>query len=213
MPIFPLAPEAGEGGVMSRYATFMSRGQGGLSLIELLLFIVVVSVGLAGVMVTYRVTVKASADPMVRKQALAVAEALLTEIEQQPFTYCDPNDPNVGTAQSTAGCTGGAAASEDQNGAALAGPMPATETRYSSTTPFNNVADYGGFSMSPIYSVDDAATPIPGLTGYTASVAITRAGITFGLPSDAVLRIAVRVVKQPADITLVGYRFRYAPIM
>jgi MSHA pilin protein MshD len=193
---------------MDRAGTARQRG---LSLIELLMFMVIVSVGLAGVMVTYNVTVRASADPMVRKQALAVAEALLTEIEQQPFSYCDPNDPNAGTAQSTADCTGGAAASEDQGGAALNGPMPASETRYSATTPFNNVADYGGFSMSPIYSVDDPATPISGLSGYTASVAITRAGTAFGLPNDAVLRIAVRVVKAPADILLVGYRFRYAP--
>jgi MSHA pilin protein MshD len=185
--------------------------QRGLSLIELLMFIVIVSVGLSGVMVTYNVTVRASADPMVRKQALAVAEALLTEIEQQPFTYCDPNDPNGGTALSTADCTGGATASEDQGGAALSGPMPVGETRYSSSIPFNNVADYGGFSMTPIYSVDDSATPISGLSGYTASVAVTRAGTSFGLPNDAVLRIAVRVVKAPADILLVGYRFRYAP--
>lgn len=204
---------SGEGCVVSRHATAMGRGQGGLSLIELLMFMVVVSIGLSGILVTYRVTVSASADPMVRKQALAVAEALLTEIQQQPFTLCDPDDPNLTTARSSADCAGGAAASQDRNGGAFTGPMPATETRYSAATPFDNVSDYGGFAMSPIYSVDDGATAMPGLTNYSATVAITRAGASFGLPSDAVLRIAVRVVRTPADITLVGYRFRYAPNM
>ena len=185
--------------------------QRGATLIEVLLFMVVVSVGLAGVMGIFRVAVTASADPMVRKQALAVADSLLTEIEQQPFTYCDPDDPNFATAAGTSGCTGGASQSEDQGGAALSGPMPTSETRYSSATPFDNVADYGGFTMNPIYSVDDGTNAVPGLTGYTASVAVTRVGTSFGLANDAVLRIAVRVVRAPADVTLVGYRFRYAP--
>lgn len=185
--------------------------QRGATLIELLLFMVVVSVGLAGMMGVYRVAVSASADPMVRKQALAVADALLTEIEQQPFTYCDPDDPAAATAAGTTGCTGGASLSQDQGGGAFTGPMPATETRYSTSAPFDNVADYGGFSMNPIYSVDDGSNPVSGLGGYTASVTVTRVGTSFGLANDAVLRIAVRVVRAPADVTLVGYRFRYAP--
>lgn len=183
--------------------------QQGVSLVELLLFIVIVGIALAGVLSIYTVSISASANPAMRKQALSVAQALLAEIEQQPFTYCDPGDPNLSTAASTAACTGGAANSEDQGGAALAGPMPAGETRYSSSTPFNNVADYGGFSMSPIYALDDPGTPL--LAGYSASVSISRAGSSFSLPDDAVLRISVRVWGGLADITLVGYRFRYAP--
>ena len=59
--------------------------EGGISLIELIMFIVIVSVGLAGIMLVMDVTTKSSADPGIRKQALAVAESLLEEIELQDF--------------------------------------------------------------------------------------------------------------------------------
>lgn len=59
-----------------------------MTLIELIVFIVVVSVGLAGVMSVLNLTVMRSADPLVAKQAMAVADALLEEITLKNF--CDP---------------------------------------------------------------------------------------------------------------------------
>ena len=64
------------------------RGQRGMTLIELLVFIVVVSLGLAGVLTVFNQVVRHSADPLVAKQALAVADALLEEILLKDF--CDP---------------------------------------------------------------------------------------------------------------------------
>jgi len=59
----------------------MSRPrQAGFTLIELIVFIVVVSVGLAGILSVMDRTVKSSADPMIRKQTIAIAESLLEEI-------------------------------------------------------------------------------------------------------------------------------------
>ena len=54
--------------------------QRGFTLIELIIFIVVVSAGLAGILSVMNTVVKSSADPMVRKQAIAIAESLLEEI-------------------------------------------------------------------------------------------------------------------------------------
>src|SRR5674476_83867 len=59
--------------------------QRGISLVELIMFIVIVSVALAGILLVMNVTTKSSADPLVHKQALAVAESLLEEIELQDF--------------------------------------------------------------------------------------------------------------------------------
>jgi len=61
--------------------------ESGFSLIELIMFIVIVSVGLAGLMMAMDPATKSSADPVIRKQALTVAESLLEEIEQKAFTH------------------------------------------------------------------------------------------------------------------------------
>lgn len=63
--------------------------QAGISLIELVIFIVIVSVGVVGILGVMNVTVKGSADPMLRKQAVAMAEAILDEVLSKD--YCDPD--------------------------------------------------------------------------------------------------------------------------
>lgn len=171
------------------------RSQSGLSLIELVMFIVIVGIAVAGVLSVMNITTQHSADPMLRKQALAIAEALLEEIELQPFTYCDPDDANAASAADATGCATTVEALGPEIG----------ETRYA----YDNVNDYHGFSMLPI--VDITGSPITGLGAYTASVNITQAGATFSLAAAEVLQIDVRVVSGSTDITLTGYRFRYAP--
>lgn len=184
------------------------KSQSGVSLVEVIIFIVIVSVGVAGLMSVMNVTTKYSADPMIRKQAIAVGESLLEEIMLHPFTYCDPDDLSAQTATSTAGCT---------TVEGVGGPE-AGESRYSNATPFDNVNDYSDFSMSMpagIYPVNDGATLVPGLENYKATVAMTSMNATaFGFPSDAdaVLRIDVTITDANGnDVALTGYRFRYAP--
>jgi Tfp pilus assembly protein PilV len=70
---------------MCTEASLTGRSQRGMSLIELIMFIVIVSVGIVGILLVMNVTVKSSADPMVRKQALAMAEAILGEVLAKDF--------------------------------------------------------------------------------------------------------------------------------
>ncbi len=70
------------------------RPDAGFTLIELIIFIVVVSAGLAGILSVMNTTVKSSADPMVRKQAIALAESVLEEVLQK--AYADPDSTNAG---------------------------------------------------------------------------------------------------------------------
>lgn len=63
--------------------------QRGFTLIELIIFIVVVAAGLAGILSVMDSVVKSSADPMVRKQAMAAAESILEEIMLK--AYLDPD--------------------------------------------------------------------------------------------------------------------------
>jgi MSHA pilin protein MshD len=192
-------------------STRIKRYQSGLSLIELVLFIVIIGVGVAGITVTYNTVVRGSADPMVRKQALAIADSLLLEIEQQAFTYCDPKDANVSTATSGAQC----ANDENKGGAAFPvppappSPTPADESRGNPIKPYNNVADYAAYSAPASDILGGNA-----VGGYVATVSISRAGAAApfaSLPLDAVLRISVTVTGRGETVTLVGYRTRYAP--
>lgn len=184
----------------------------GFTLVELVVFIVIVTTAIAGVLGALAWMNGHSADPLARKQALAIADSLMQEIQQMPFTYCDPDDPNASTATSYSSCT------TPQN-ASLTGPTPSNESRYSATEPFDNVADYGGFTMpgggcAGICAIGNS-TPISGLNAYSAAVTITQAGGSgafSGLPSDAVLQIVV-TVSGPSNttVTQTGYRVRYAP--
>jgi MSHA pilin protein MshD len=182
--------------------------QRGLSMIELMVFIVVVGVAVTGVLSVYSSTSRTSVDPMVRKQALAVAESLLEEVLSKPYTYCDPDDAQADTATSaTIGPAGCATTTE-----AALGPE-AGETRYSNTTPFDNVNDYNNFNM--LAGINDLTnTAVPGLGAYTASVQVQAAGAFNGIPAGETLRVTVTVTG-PGNhsISLSGYRTRYAPTL
>ena len=192
--------------------------QRGISLVELIMFIVIVSVALAGILLVMDTVTKGSADPLIHKQSLAIAESLLEEVELMPFTYCDPDDPTAATAESAADCSAGM--DQNKGGAALTTPTPATENRWSASDPFDNVADYGGFVMnSGICDITNTTptctAPIAGLSAYRAAVDVSRAGSALGLASnDLALRITVTVTgPDGTPVVVEGIRTRYAPRM
>lgn len=67
----------------------------GATLIELIVSIVVIGVGLAGILVVIDRNTRASADPLLQHQAIAIAEAYLEEILTRPFS--DPGGPGPET--------------------------------------------------------------------------------------------------------------------
>lgn len=172
----------------------------GLTLIELLMFIVVVGIALAAMLRVFITATAASADPMIQRQQLAIAESLLREVQLMPFTWCDPGDANVETAASTADC------GTVEN----PGPEPG-ETRYGPTNYFDNVNDYNGFTMAGIRDLSNTA--VAGLSGYSASVAVVADTLdTLSAGSGDALKITV-TVSGPGNSSLVlqGWRTRYAP--
>ena len=66
-----------------------SAVQRGSTLIELLFFIVVVSIGVVGILSVMNTTVRFSAEPMARKQAMVLAESILEEIVQKDYADRD----------------------------------------------------------------------------------------------------------------------------
>ncbi len=190
---------------------YARRRQQGLTLIELIVFIVIVSVALAGILSVLNLTARSSADPMIRKQMLAIAEGLMDEVAAQPFTWCDPDDPAAATANAVAAC---ATPEVTAPGAPEAG-----ETRGGAVTPFDNVNDYNG--CGPGVVACNLASPIPSITGTFTAPAGYSAGITVvqsalgpaanPVPAAASLLITVTVNFAGENITVEGYRTRYAP--
>ena len=188
----------------------------GISLVELVVFIAIISTALAGILGVMSFTTRASADPLAQKQALAIAEAYLEEALAMPFTYCDPDDVNAATAQSTAAVN---PADPARCASTLEGIGAEGETRGSATTPYDNVNDYASLPAGVPANVD--GTPIGDLGNYTVAVAVAAAPLaansatvpaTDGNGRPLSLRVTV-TVNGPNGVTVVldGYRTRYAP--
>lgn len=186
--------------------------QRGISLIELIMYIVIVSVALTGILLVMSIVTRSSADPLVHKQALAIAESLLEEVELMPFTFCDPDDPNAGTALTAANCTGGAGGANDESmlplGPEGAASVGGAEGRYAAPQ-FDNVSDYNAFAMAAGAVVDINGTAAP--AGYTATIAVIPAALGV-VPAGESVQITVTVIgPDNVPIVLDGYRTRYAP--
>ncbi|HQU14565.1 MAG: hypothetical protein B7Z66_15710 [Chromatiales bacterium 21-64-14] len=162
----------------------------GMTLIELVISIVVVSIAVTGVLLAINQTVRHSADPMITEQATAIAQSYLEEIMLQSFA----NPPNT-----TAPC----------NPATL-GPDPG-ETRAT----YNDVGDYNGLVDAP--PRDQNGTPMdPGsslidLSKYIVKVRVSCAALN-GIPATASKRIDVTVTNSAVpdlDITISAYRTAY----
>ncbi len=176
------------------------NSQAGLSLIEMIMFVVIVSVGIAGILSVFNLTTQKSADPQIRRQMLAVAEALLEEVQFKAFTFCDPDDPNAATATGAGDCTGGAGGANDESKLPLG--AEAGETRVT----YDNVSDYNGLNLAPASDINGTT-----LTGYSAAVSVTQQQIEASIPLAESLRITVTVTHGGDSLALSGYRLRYAP--
>ncbi len=176
-----------------------ARAQAGVTLIELVLFIVIVGVAVVGILGVMSLTTRNSVDPQLRKQALAIAEGMLDEIEGARFTFCAVNDPAAETATGEAACATKEAFGI-QGGA--------------TQRPYDNVNDY---NQSEPYTSDVAGNPFP--DGYVVNVLVSpvvvnATGLLHASPpaNPAALRITVTVgYGDKQQVVLDGYRTRYAP--
>jgi MSHA pilin protein MshD len=181
------------------------RLQAGLTFIELILFIIIVGIGIAGILGVMNFTTSKSADPLIAKQALAIAESLLEEIQSQPFTNCDPDDANFADPTTTA------CASLTENFGPETGEK---RVPLASESPFDNVNDYviasGVETEIAIVDVVDG-TALSDLAPYNAYVKIVNESVG-GVPAADSLRIDVRVTHDNGtEVVISGYRLRYAP--
>jgi MSHA pilin protein MshD len=155
--------------------------QCGISLIELIVFIVILSVALTGVLLVMNQVTAHSADPLIHKQAIAAAESLLEEIELQDFV--DRGD-----------------------GVTTVCPPASVVTAANRATDYHIVSCYNGFAMAGITDLNN--NPI-GLGAYDASVTIADEALGTVAAGSAV-RITVTVTDpQGNEIAIDGYRTHY----
>jgi len=170
----------------------------GFTLIELVITIVILSIGVTAFISLMNASTIASVDPMVRQQAHAVAQSYLEEVMLNSF--CDPDL----TTDCPAFCTGANICSTCGGTAS-----PGAETRPT----FDDVCDYNGLSDSGARNQFDAA--IAGLSSYNVTVTVNDSGISLGgLSSNngQVVRVDVNVTHASnpnVDVTLSGYRTNY----
>ena len=139
----------------------------GFTLIEVIIFIVVVGAAMAGVLLVMNTVVKSSADPLVRKQALAIADSILEEVLQKEFT-----DAIVGeTLRSTMDDV------SDYDGK--------TQTLFNSASPGGWPAALDGYSVT-INVVND--TTVIG----SATLPAKRVTVTVGRGSESVALVGYR---------------------
>lgn len=157
----------------------------GMTLIELVIAIVIIGVGVAGVMLAFSTVVKSSADPLVRKQMLAIAEEMMEEITLKPFAV-----------------SGTAPANTLKNCASGTGVAPRSN--------FDDVSDFNGYQTSGVCNIDGDA--ITSLSAYNLQVTVTTTNVMDGVVIAAgnVKKITVMVTHGTDTLTLVGWRTNYA---
>jgi len=69
--------------------TVRHNKEAGVTLIELIISMVIISIALTGILTVMNLTVSHSADPVIQHQAVAIAESYLEEILLQ--SYADPD--------------------------------------------------------------------------------------------------------------------------
>lgn len=157
----------------------LSLRQVGVSLIELILFIVIISIAVAGVLLVMNKMTGHSADTLVRKQALAIAESLLEEIELQ--------------SMSGVGCVG----TLGINAARAAATTVCDYNGYSTTGGIRDFSTNVAVPGLTGYNVNPAVAVVPTTAAWGA------------IPAGSAVVITVSVTGPGGQIDLTGYRAGY----
>jgi len=147
----------------------------GFSLIELVVAIVILSIGMTAFITLIINTTKNSVDPQIRQQGNAIARAYLEEIMLNPF--CDPNWDIDGIPSTPLNCPvdcSGATASVCDAGD-ICRVAAQGSTQEASRNLYDDVCDYDG--LNDVGAIDQNGNPIGSLGDYTVDVQVNDAGV------------------------------------
>lgn len=153
----------------------------GFTLIEVLIAVVIIGVGIAGVMVAYSTSVKSSADALVGKQLVSIAGELMEEILLKPYAV--------------SGAVPG-------HGSAVCGDAVANRSTY------DDVRDYDGYQTTGICNIDGQT--IAGLEAYNVAVGVNAGYSLSGVGATLRVTVTVTNTRNPTDrVVLDGFRTNY----
>lgn len=198
--------------------------QAGLTMIELIVFIVVVGLLVTVVLGSLSNIGARSADPLLRKQAMLRAESLLEEVSLAHFTYCHPDDAKAEIATKAGDC----ASLPEVVGPRVGDSRPyfnindyvsnfGVPTSFNGADPSGNVVtDVTGATMLPAgYRAMVTIKTVPAFGPATLPTTLSIGGVVAPVNSaDAeVLHISVEVSygTNGEKVVLDRYRTRYAP--
>ncbi|MCW8827817.1 MAG: hypothetical protein OQK94_02040 [Gammaproteobacteria bacterium] len=196
----------------------------GFTLIETLIFIIVVGIGIAGIAQLYMTNVTDSATPLIRERTSSIAKAYMDEIiakrwdENTPIgggcvdtdltgsgdsctTYCSAlSTPQCNHSKCTLTPPGTCTATANVSAAF------GTDTGETSRAVWDDLDDYNGHTASPPEDFDGNA--LTDSSGFTVSVTVSQPGSDWqGIPAADVRRIQVDVSNPLGEtLTLVSYR-------
>ncbi|HEX2649830.1 MAG TPA: hypothetical protein VHN19_07810 [Burkholderiales bacterium] len=129
----------------------------GVTLVELIVFMVLVGVAMAGVFAAFNTMTAGSADPEVRKQMVAIAESLMEEIQLRPFAC-------------SAGCSGSRPydSVSAYNGLTMTGITDMTDP-----TPIPGLTTYSAFITVTPAVLGSGANTIPSTASLLISIRVT----------------------------------------
>jgi MSHA pilin protein MshD len=162
----------------------------GFTLVELIVFIIVVAVGLTGTLLVINHSVLLAPKALVRTRAMELAQAYLDEIATKRY---DENTGQGGIPRCDSTDTGSQACTT------TLGPE-GSETRAT----YDDVDDYNGIDDAP--PVDAKGSPLANYADYRVQVAVEYAGLELGLADDRhAKRVTVTITTPLASSIPVSY--------
>jgi MSHA pilin protein MshD len=147
----------------------LSRHQTGLTLVELVISMIIISVSMVALLNAFGISTAASVDPLLRTKSMKLAQIYLDEALSK---YYDDNTPQGGLP---------AVPSPDCSALGADGQSRAD---------YNDVDDFHTTDDSPPVKQDG---PLSGYANYRVQVTVTCVGDQFGQPSNQIKKILVSV--------------------
>jgi len=205
------------------------RRNAGFTLIETVIFIVVVAVALAGIASLFTTNIKNSASPLIRERTIMLAQAYMDEIISKRWHELTPvgggcldTDPGsandsctlyCATITSQAQCDRSKCRYDSGTSSCVAAESTATAVDESAEVGtrslWDDIDDYDGYNPNPPQDIH--GNNITEYTDYSVNVNVTTPSANWhGIPKEDVRRISVTVNNPLGDsMTLISYRVNF----